>query len=263
VQASRSTLTIAVVMAGIGLSGLAAMMYQIAWTRVLSLSIGSSVYAFSLIVTAFICGLALGSLVLARFIDRRRDLILGLALLEAGIGISALLMVPVLGKLPVLISETVSRFLDSFEYLQLAEFAIIFLLLLIPTFMMGAAFPMATKICATDIKRVGKFTGNVYSVNTLGAIIGSFVTGFLLIPGIGTQNTIFVAVVINFIAAGVILLQAPTFSSPKRIAMTLVAVVIAMLVWQRIPSWDLLVLTSGPYLYADLYKDLSTRKDSG
>ena len=64
-----------VVLVGIGLSGVAAMTYQIAWTRVVSLAIGSSVYAFSLILTAFIGGLALGSLLVAPVIDRRRHLV--------------------------------------------------------------------------------------------------------------------------------------------------------------------------------------------
>jgi spermidine synthase len=94
-----------VVMLGIGVSGIAAMIYQIAWTRVLSLSIGSSVYAFSLIVTAFISGLALGSLIISKFIDRRRDMVLGLALTQGAIGLSALLIVPVLGRLPIYIAE--------------------------------------------------------------------------------------------------------------------------------------------------------------
>jgi len=249
-----------VVVAGIGVSGIAAMIYQIAWTKVLLLSIGSSVYAFSLIVTAFICGLALGSLIIGKFIDRRKDLVLWLALLQGAIGLSALLIVPLLGKLPVFVAETIFTSSRSFQYVHFAEFAVIFALILVPTFMMGAAVPMAIKICTTDVRRVGKFFGNVYAVNTLGAIIGSFMAGFILIPWLGAQSSIFIAVAMNITAAGVILLHAPSLSSPRRLAGALATVVIAVLVWYPISQWDASVLSSGPFLYAHRYKDISTTK---
>ena len=255
-----SSAVVRVVMVGIGLSGLAAMIYQIAWTRVLSLAIGSSVYAFSLIVTAFICGLALGSLLISKFIDRRRDLVLWLALTQGAIGISALLIVHVLGNLPILVIQLVFDASHSFQYIQLAEFAIIFGLILVPTFMMGSAVPMAIKICTTDIRRVGRFFGNVYAVNTLGAIIGSILAGFILIPWLGAQNSILIAAAMNITAAGVILLHAPSLSSPRRVAGALVTVVIAVLVSYPISPWDASVLSSGPFLYAGRYKNLSAKK---
>ncbi len=258
-----SSTVILVVMVGIGLSGVAAMMYQIAWTRVLSLSIGSSVYAFSLIVTAFICGLALGSLLIATVIDKRRDLVLGLALMEGAIGVSALLIVPLLGKLPIFLADAVLDSSNSFQYIHFAEFAIIFALILIPTCLMGAAVPMAVKICATDVTRVGRSFGNVYAVNTLGAIIGSFVAGFLLIPWLGTQNSLLIAVATNIFAAGLILLQAPSLSVPRRVAGSLVMAVLPVLVWNPVYQWDAAILTSGPYLYAETYRDTSAQQGIG
>jgi len=249
-----------VVVAGIGISGIAAMIYQIAWTRVLLLSIGSSVYAFSLIVTAFICGLGLGSLIISKFIDRRRDLVLWLAITQGVIGISALLIVPLLGKLPIFLAESVFKSSHSFKYIHFAEFAAIFLLILTPTFMMGAAVPMAIKICTTDVKRVGKFFGNVYAVNTLGAIFGSFIAGFLLIPWLGAQNSIFIAVAINIFAAGIILVHAPSLSFSRRLAGALATAGLALLVWSPISTWDANVLSSGPYIYADEYRGTSAKK---
>ncbi len=263
VLAVSSSTVLWVVMVGIGLSGLAAMIYQIAWTRVLSLSIGSSVYAFSLIVSAFICGLALGSLIISKFIDRRRDLVLWLALAQGAIGISALLIVPLLGKLPIFLAQAVLGSSHSFQYIQLAEFAIIFALILIPTCLMGAAVPMAIKICTTDVQRVGRSFGNVYGVNTLGAIIGSFMAGFLLIPWVGTQNSLFIAVAINFIAAGLILLQAPNLPLPRWVAGSLVMAALPVLVWNPISQWDAGILTSGPYLYAAGYRDTSAQQRIG
>jgi len=251
------------VLVAIGVSGIAAMIYQVAWTRVLLLSIGSSVYAFSLIVTAFICGLALGSLIISKFIDRRKDLVLWLALTQAVIGISALGIVPLFGKLPVFLAESVFESSQSFKYIHFAEFAVIFGLILIPTFMMGAAVPMAVKICATDVKRVGRFFGNVYATNTLGAIIGSFVAGFIFIPWLGAQNSILIAAAMNIFIAGLLFLWATTLVWPLRLAGSVATAVIALLVWHPISQWDAHVLSSGPYLYAGKYKIISAEKGVG
>ena len=251
-------LTLASVLIAVGFAGAASMIYQIAWTRALSLIIGSSVYAFALIVTAFILGLALGPLVIGKFIDRRKHLIWGLAFLEVLIGITALLMVPVFGRLPTYVAEMLLESDYTFNQLQMTEFGLIFLLVLVPTFMMGAAFPIATKICAAGAKRFGTYVANVYAVNTLGAILGTLAGGFLLIPWLGTQNAIFVAVAINLAAATVVLL--PRFSV-RSVAVSLAAILLAALIWQRIPPWDSLLFTAGPYIYADRYQEQSEIKE--
>ncbi len=250
--------TALVVMAGIGFSGIAAMIYQVTWTRVISLAIGSSVYAFSLIVTAFICGLALGSLIISRFIDRLKHPVVFLAIVQGTIGVAALAIVPALGKMPVFLNEIVFKASPSFQYVHLAEFAVIFLLILIPTIMMGAAVPVTIKICTTDIRRVGRFFGNIYAVNTVGAIIGSFITGFLLIPALGTQNSILIAVLINIFAAGMIFLYARSISLKRRLSGAMLAAVIAVVVWYPIARWDPMLLTSGPYIYAYKYNKYIT-----
>jgi len=248
------------VMVGIGLSGAAAMVYQITWTRVITLSIGSSVYAFSLIVTAFICGLALGSLAVARFIDRNRYLLPGLAVVQGAIGISALAIVPLLGRLPVFLAEFVFATDQSFLDIHLLEFAVILGLFLVPTLMMGAAVPMAVRICTPDSRRTGRFFGSVYALNTLGAIGGSVMAGFCLIPWMGTQNSILVAVALNVLAAGLILFQVPGITLAVRRAGALSIAAIAMLAWLTIPRWDAAVLVSGPFLYSGKYKQVSAEK---
>ena len=248
------------VAAGIGVSGIAAMIYQIAWTKVLLLSIGSSVYAFSLIVTAFIAGLAIGSLAVAKFIDRGKDLALSLALVQGAIGLSALLIVPLLGKLPIFLTESVFSVSKSFPYIHAVEFAVLFVLMVVPTFMMGAAVPLAIKICATDVRRVATFFGNVYAVNTIGAIFGSFVAGFFLIPWFGAQNSIFIAVAMNITVAIAIFLQAPSRVLSRRMAWAFSTAAIAVAVWVPIGQWDANVLISGPYLYAGQYLGTSNQK---
>jgi len=246
-------------LATIGLAGAASMIYQIAWTRVLALVIGSSVYAFSLIVTAFVAGLALGALAAGRIIDRRKNLALGLATVQWLVGIAALLMLPLLGKLPPYIASLLMETTLSFERLHAMEFGLIFLLMLVPTLLMGAAFPMATKICAKEVEHFGKLVGNVYAVNTLGAILGTVLGGFVLIPWLGTQTAILVAALVNMCAGSIVLLGANGVSV-RRLVPVAAAYAATALIWWQIPSWDSVLLTSGPYIYAERYHDVAVQK---
>jgi len=249
-----------VVMAAIGISGLAAMIYQIAWTRVLLLSMGSSVYAFSLIVTAFISGLALGSLAITRFIDRAKDGVLILALLQGAIGLSALTILQMLGNLPIFVAQFLFDSPRSFQYIQLVEFAVIFGLILTPTLMMGATVPVAVKICTKNVRQVGKFFGNVYAINTLGAIIGSFAAGFILIPWLGARNSLLIAVTMNILTAGILFLRASTPALSRRVAGAVATALIALVIWYPLTAWNAAILTSGPYLYTDRYREVSATK---
>ncbi len=118
---------------GYGISGFAALVYEIAWTRALALLIGSSVYAFSMILTAFVLGIALGSMVYARFVDRVRDPMRTLAVIQVAIGLSALPVVPLIGNMPFWVTGLISRFGASFWQLQAVEFTMIIAIVLLPT----------------------------------------------------------------------------------------------------------------------------------
>src|SRR5512145_2514 len=118
------------------------MLIQIAWTRVLVLVVGSSVYALALVVSAFILGLAVGSSVASRVVDRLRNPALAFALAELGIGLSALAMVPVFQRFPDWMLGLVPQLSQSFWSFQLVQFGLIFLALLLPTACMGMCLPL-------------------------------------------------------------------------------------------------------------------------
>ncbi|MGA1842909.1 MAG: fused MFS/spermidine synthase, partial [bacterium] len=223
---SRKSLRILLI--GYGLSGFAALVYEIAWTRILALIIGSSVYAFSIMLIAFIFGLALGSTIFSPFIDKMKDLILLLAVFEMMIGLSALLVVPFFGKLPLFVVKMILQFSHNFWLLQLTEFGLIFLLMLIPTTLMGAAFPLASRIYTRTRAVIGSSVGSIYAANTIGSILGSFMAAFILIPWLGIQKTILAAVLINIIVGSVFLSMSQTFSMLKKgtIATVIMVVVI-------------------------------------
>ena len=101
-------------LAGYALSGFAALVYEIAWFRVLSLLIGSTVYAFSLMLTAFVLGIAIGSMVFARFVDRIKNPLQALFIIQLGIGGSALVVVPFVDQLPFMVTGILAQSIDTF-----------------------------------------------------------------------------------------------------------------------------------------------------
>ncbi|MBI1851737.1 MAG: fused MFS/spermidine synthase [Planctomycetes bacterium] len=241
-----------------GLAGGASMIYQVAWTRLISLVIGSTVYAFSLMVTAFILGLAIGGSLFSTFIDKRKNLLVLLATVEALIALSAMALIGILGELPLYVVDTINHFGSDFWTLQTVFFGGIFLLILVPTVMMGGAFPIVSKIYTRSLADVGRSVGTVYSFNTLGSIIGAFVAGFVLIPNehLRLQGTLEVGIAVNVLVAVIALLLSfqrypirPYVFVPAAIAIG------AFFLLALVKPWTPEVITSGAYVYAAKYKD--------
>ncbi|MEW6752952.1 MAG: fused MFS/spermidine synthase [Candidatus Latescibacterota bacterium] len=245
----------------VGGAGFASMVYEVAWTRTLTQLIGSSVYAFTLMLVAFITGLGLGSLVLSGWIDRRRNLYLVVGGLEVVVGMAALLVVPLFNRLPFVVIELVTRYSDSFRALHLAEFGVVFGLMLIPTLAMGALFPAVTRAYTRSLQQVGQSVGEVYAANTLGAVLGSFAAGFVLIPWIGVQHAILTGVALN-LAIGIAFVLTSGWSVPRaRAAVAAVAAgLVAAGIWSM-PPWDVMLLNSAPYLYAHRYQGTALREE--
>ena len=229
-------------------SGVCGLIYQVAWNRIFSLALGSSVYAFSLIVTTFILGLALGAMVFSKWCDGFSDRLYILGLLQAGVGIFALILLPLYGKIPFLNRLGYEVFGATFITVQWTNFGIIFFFLFLPTFMMGGQFPVVVKLIARNFSRVGNNIGNAYAFNTVGAIIGSFVGGFILIPLIGIQKTILVAVFLNLaIGLGLLIIVRKVSFNFKVYVIPAIAI-ICLVFAQSIPEWDKAIISSGSYM---------------
>jgi spermidine synthase len=185
---------------GFGFSGLAAMIYQVLWSRVLSMIIGSSIYSFTIILLTFLVGISLGSGVFSGLLRRLRNPASVLGLIHLGIGLVAIFNFIVMDELPLMFARSVTKFPAYHHHVGLIQFIMFLIsaLVIFPsTFGMGAVFPLTLKVCAKDISRVGKSVGSIYAVNTIGAIIGSFISGFILIPNLGLEVTMFIAIGIN------------------------------------------------------------------
>lgn len=226
-------------------SGIAAMVYQVAWTRSFSLSIGSSTYAFCLIVTAFIAGISLGSAVVSRFADHARDLTRLLAVLQLLVAAAALAVVPVHGSLPHILAPVFLDPSSSFERLHAIQFGVLLAMMLGPTFLMGATFPLAVRLCAGAVAGRGpRAAGIVYAWNTVGCIVGSLAGGFLALPYLGIERTIAAASAMN--AAGALAIGW-TSSAMRRAVVATAAIAVGGLGW-ILPRWDPAVLESGAYM---------------
>ncbi|NIQ03609.1 MAG: spermidine synthase, partial [Nitrospinaceae bacterium] len=143
-------------------------------------------------------------------VHRYSDLLKVFGFLQLGIGFSALASLPLFGRIPFVNRWIFESLGAEFTAIQFSNFFIIFSLLILPTFFMGAQFPVVVKLVARDLATLGHSVGKVYASNTVGTIFGSFLAGFVLIPGMGIQNTVLATVLLN-VALGVILLTfAPT-----------------------------------------------------
>ena len=240
----------------VGVSGFAAMTYQVAWTRVITLSIGSVTYSFPLIVGAFIGGLAVGAAVIGRLGDRPGFAPGLLVACQLGIAGLAAATIPLLGDLPVRMTLSVLRNLDSFAALQVAKFGAVFAVVFAPTFLMGGMLPLVVRsIAHRDRTAVGEAVGRAYAGNTLGTIVGSFAAGFVLIPTLGMQTTIVVAVAANAIVGAVLAVFSGIASLWLRVAFGLGSAGLLIASAVGSPAWDRQILTSAPYLHAPLYAE--------
>ena len=233
-----------------GLAGFAALGLEVLFTRTLVLVIGSSVYAFTLILAAFLVGIALGSYLASAVIDRRSNLWPAFSAVEMGIGIAVIAANALLDRLPLLFQQIFDLFRASFLTIQFLEFTAIFLLLMIPTTLMGAAFPIALKIYTRDLRAVGSTTGALYASNTVGGVVGPVLVTLVLIPFLGIQPSI-VAMAIVYLGIGaVIAVSSPGVRPLKKGLAALSAVVVAGAALLT-PGWDRLLMTSGVYFHKE------------
>ncbi len=173
------------------LAGCTALAYEVLWTRALTFFVGNSTYAFSAILTTFLCGLALGSVVFARLIDRRQNLLALFGALQVGIGVYGMLTIAILGRLFYGLDAWWEGFSSAYWGTPLwLTFLKTFVVILPPTLGMGGLFPLVAKIVAQGPHTVGKSVGHAYACNTLGAIAGAWLSGFVAIPLLGMQRSL-------------------------------------------------------------------------
>jgi len=241
-----------------GLSGFSALVYENAWTRALTLVIGSSVYSFTTMLFTFLVGLALGGFLYARLMGERAVGVSTFGIVELLVGLTALATIPLFERLPLLFLRLLQAFGDSFSFFLSIQVLLSALVMFLPTLFLGMTFPLVARLFTQSLYRVGTSVGTSYAANTVGAILGAFAGGFIFIPLIGVQDSILLAVVINLLVGGFLLVVDARLSVVSRFALGLVVLAAVALIPLRVPRWDRLVLTSGVTIYNDRYESLPT-----
>lgn len=244
---SLGTNTIFILLA-FGFSGWCALTYQVAWNRILSLLLGSSIYAFSLILTTFILGLALGTVVFSRRVNKFKNPLVVFGLLQVGIGVSALMMIPLFENIPFINRWVYQNWSMEFSTIQWSVFLVMFCFLFVPTFFMGGQFPVVIQLVVRKLDTLGHSIGKVYASNTVGTIIGSFLAGFVFIPWIGVQDTILVAVGLNLLVGTALLIFSADLSLNSKIYVLPAILVVCFLYGSSMEPWDKSVISSGSYM---------------
>lgn len=169
------------------LSGAAGLVYQIVWARLLELYFGVTMVSVTLIVSAFMAGLGLGSLIGGRIARSLQNTLLLYGLLEIGIALFGVLS-------PKLITG-IGQAMAGVPYLLV--FLISFVVLLIPTTLMGMTLPLLTQSFVDRVEISGQVIGLLYGINTMGAAFGALLSGYLLIGFYGFEGTIYIAALLN------------------------------------------------------------------
>ena len=232
----------------LGLTGFAALVNEVAWTRVLALTIGPTTYAFSGMLTLFILGLAIGSAVAARLTAQIRQPVTALGLVLVLAGVAALAAMAQVETLTLRVADLVRGANVRFGEVLRGEMTMWAALLLPMAAAFGAAFPLALRVAVQNANRAPRDASLVYAANTAGAIVGSLAAGFLLVPLLGLQRTIEAAALL-VMTGGVVTLAA----SPVRRTITVAAgAAVAMLGGLAVQAgrWDATLLSAGAYKYA-------------
>jgi spermidine synthase len=225
------------------LSGVAALMNEVGWTRVLSLVLGPTTYAFTLMLCAMITGIGVGAAVGSRLARRSGLGLNAFAWIEVWIALASMALVPAFGRLPLFVGQLVTRYTDSFVSIQILEFLLMFGLMLVPTTLLGMTFPIAARLYARSESFIGTEVSAIYALNTIGGIAGSLLAGFLLIPTVGSRITLIVAALISA-AAG----TAVCISGRRWMPLAAAVILVSGIFW--IPQWNPQLMTAGAYKYA-------------
>lgn len=233
----------------LGLSGVTALFYEIIWIRPLSLVFGTTVYAVSTIIASFIFGLAIGSWLAGRYSDRIKNPLKFFAFIQIGIGTYGVLLLPVFSSLPPIYLEIYHAVLPNQILFFIVQILLSFLLISIPAILMGTTLPIMIKAYAKKFESIGYDVGKLDAANSVGAVIGTLVVGFLMIPFLGIQISLIITAIIN-LGMGTTILGIRRFIKFRYLAAIVVILVPFFIIF---PTYDVEPLTIPLYQILNSY----------
>jgi spermidine synthase len=203
------------------LSGFCALIYEVAWVRILAFALGNTAQATGCVLAVFMGGLALGALAAGRLADAdKRQLLFKYGLVEIAIGVVALIVTRLIQGTPELYGSLCRQMPEGLVWLSALRLVLSGGLLLAPTVLMGATLPLLVSFCADRYAQPGEFFARLYGYNTFGAVVGSLTATFLGFAYPGISFTVFIAAAINIaIGAAACCLQLFKFKEgPEQVA---------------------------------------------
>ncbi len=234
---------------GVLLSGFSSMLYEITWIRLLAMVLGASTYAFTFIVCAFILGIGLGSFWLTRR-AREGDALRLFGLLQLGLSVAVCVALPLYVRLPLLFlraQQVLTRSVESWPYYQLLTFVFCCLVLLLPTFLMGAAFPCGARVAQSSLGALGRNLGGVYLWNTVGTVAGSLLGGLVLMPAVGLEGSFAVGIAMNLCGGALALWRAPSREGGRALWPVGFAAAVLAVYLAKSWGWSTLVADAGTW----------------
>lgn len=227
------------------ISGAAAMMLEVLWTRAVGVVIGASTYAFTLILGTFLVGLASGAYFMSRRIDRMRNPVLVLAYVQLAVGVFAAVGSVLVDQLPHWLHAAAVARQASFGSIYVRSFFIASAVMLPATLALGAVMPLVVRILSPEGKEhAGPVVARAYTVNTIGAIAGSFLAGFVVLPVIGVERGLKLASVLSLCVA----VMLAVVRRPRPRALLAVASLATVGIF-LLPSWNVGSWTAGMFRY--------------
>jgi len=183
------------------------MLYEVVWTRMLALALGSSTHAFSLMLITFITGIAVGAWIVGRWKTLRRTLdAFGWA--ELALAMTLLVSMCFYERVPfwfMRLSGVLARRTEVYPLYELVQSLICLGVMFVPTVCLGMTLPLVSRIATAELARTGGSVGKVFSVNTLGTVLGAAVTGLWLLPWLGLARTLALGIALNAGIAALVL----------------------------------------------------------
>lgn len=256
-------------------SGFVALTYEVTWTRTLTLILGSSTYAFSTMLTTFLTGLAIGAAVMTKIQEKIERPVFWIGAILCGIALSGFLTACFFNELPWMFLSQAQKLPDdlstSWFLLTMNRFVVSSAIMFLPTVLSGMIFPLVIRVYSARPDHVGECVGKLYSINTLGAILGSFTSGFIFIPlfgmfGSGIQFTTKIAI-LTALGMGLYLIYNDLLNNNTlnekqvKISTSWIYIVAGIGLIANLflmPRWDKSIMTTGVAIYHSLsYKTLT------
>lgn len=227
-------------------SGFTALSAEVIWSKLFGLLAGPTTFSFSVVLFCYILCLGVGSLISVLFTRTWRDVMPVLVVLQVIISLAIVAASHFIGNGSLFFAKITYEFQAQPGMLELAKLLAILLLIGLPVTLIGISFPLAFRVYSIARRGIGESIGNLYAVNTIGSVLGSGLTGFLLIPVFGMETSLSGIATFQLVVIVLLALVLFQFRWPVKI-LVIAGAALCVLVTTHFPTWNKTHLAEGKY----------------